>query len=92
MRVKTCLLAAAIMAPFAAGAQRSDDDLIKACAHEVEERLFRGATGHHGTVVASNVTRSEREDLVRVTVASGEGRSASATCRFRGNRLFDVRD
>ena len=75
-----------------AAAQRPDAELIAACAQEAEERLFRGVTGHHGTVVAAGVTRSEKEDLVRVTVASGEGRSASASCKFRGGRLFDVRD
>ena len=98
MRSIACLFAACILAVWAgaalatAGAERPDAELIAACAHEAEERLFRGATGHHGTVVASGVTRSEKEDLVRVTVASGEGRSASATCKFRGGRLFDVRD
>lgn len=91
MRPPILLIAAAILAPLAAAAQRSDDDLIKACAQEAEERLFRGVSGHHGMVVASGVARSEREDLVNVTVASGEGRSISVTCKFRGGRLFDVR-
>ena len=92
------LLAASMLGAWAsaafagAGAPRPDAELIAACAHEAEERLFRGQTGHHATVVASGVTRSEKEDLVRVTVASGEGRSASVTCKYRGGRLFDVRD
>jgi hypothetical protein len=92
----SAVLAALLVFPWAAawagaGAQRPDAELIAACAQEAEERLFKGVSGHHGAVVASGLTRSEREDLVNVTVASGEGRSISVTCKFRGGRLFDVR-
>jgi hypothetical protein len=83
--------AAALAGPVSA---KSDAELIAACASEAEERLYSGQSGgqpgHHAAVVAAAVTRGEPDDLVRVTVASGEGRSASVTCKFRGNRLFDV--
>ena len=75
----------------AAGAEaRSDADLVADCLSEVASRAFEGVAADHLLVSTSEVRHGEAEDVVRIAVASGEGRSARATCKFRGGKLFDV--
>jgi len=91
------LLAAAILAaPWlllevsAAGDTRPDADLVADCVKEVASRDFEGVAADDLRVSSSEVRRGATEDVVRIAVASGEGRSARATCKFRGSKLFDV--
>ena|SRR5450432_100598 len=69
---------------------RPDADLVADCAKEVASRAFEGVAADHLLVSSSEVRRGETEDVVRIALASGEGRSARATCKFRGGKLFDV--
>jgi hypothetical protein len=86
-------LLAALCLPLgasAAGDARPDSDLVADCVKEVASRDFEGVTADHLLVSSSEVRRGTTEDVVRVAVASGEGRSARAICKFRGGKLFDV--
>jgi hypothetical protein len=69
---------------------RPDADLVADCVREVASRDFAGMPTDHLVVSSSDVKRGATEDLVRIALASGEGRSARATCKFRGGKLFDV--
>jgi hypothetical protein len=69
---------------------RPDAELIAECVKEVASRDFAGAAADHLFVSSSEVRRGETEDFVRIALSSGEGRSARATCKFRGGELFDV--
>ena len=82
------MLATPIMSLAAEG--RPDSELVADCAGEVRDRFLDGVAADHVTVAVSEVRRGEAEDLVRIAVTSGEGRSVRATCKFRGGRLFDV--
>ena len=75
----------------AAGTEsRPDADLVADCVKEVASRAFEGVPADHLAVASSDVKRGATEDVVRIALASGEGRSARATCKFRGGKLFDV--
>jgi hypothetical protein len=69
---------------------RPDADLVADCVREVASRAFEGVPADHLAVSSSDVKRGATEDFVRIALASGEGRSARATCKFRGGKLFDV--
>jgi hypothetical protein len=69
---------------------RPDADFVADCVREVASRDFEGVAADHLLVSSSEVRRGATEDIVRIAVASGEGRSARATCKFRGGKLFDV--
>jgi hypothetical protein len=95
--VSELCIAAALLATLclplgasAAGDARPDSDLVTDCVKEVASRDFEGVAVDHLLVSSSEVRRGATEDVVRVAVASGEGRSARATCKFRGGKLFDV--
>lgn len=91
---RAALILAALCLPRgadAAGAEsRPDADLVADCVREVASRAFEGVAPDHLLVSSSEVRRGEAEDVVRIALASGEGRSARATCKFRGGKLFDV--
>src|SRR5258708_1562103 len=73
-----------------AGAQ-PDSELVAFCAKEAQDRFFEGATADQQLQVStSEVNRTPTEDIVRVVLASGEGRTLRATCKFRAGKLFDV--
>jgi hypothetical protein len=59
-------------------------------AREAQERFYDGAAGDHLLVAWHGVTRAPAEDVVKIVLASGEGRTVRATCKFRGGKLFDV--
>jgi len=90
MRIAATLAGFLLLAGPAAADQPSDDALVAACAKEVRERFLPETAPDHVVVASSAVTRGAVEDLVRVSLASGEGRGARATCKFRGGKLFDV--
>ncbi len=85
------LLAVVVAAPgVAEAAERTDDALVAECAKEAQERFYDGAAGDHLEVASRAVTRGAAEDVVKLALASGEGRTVRATCKFRGGKLFDV--
>jgi len=84
------LVLAALSSSRGADAARPDADLVADCVKEVASRAFEGVAAEHLLVSSSEVSHGETEDLVRIVLASGEGRSARATCKFRGGKLFDV--
>ena len=92
MRLRLILLTA-LLAPCgvdAAELARSDEDLLRICSAELEERLFGG--GHGETFIAAKtIARDGDNASVRLDLASGEGRKISGTCIFRGGKLFDVK-
>ncbi|MBV8651056.1 MAG: hypothetical protein JO255_06280 [Alphaproteobacteria bacterium] len=77
-------------AAYGAEPPRPDGDLVSECKREIGERFLDAADADHLLVSHQEITRSESEDRVRLTVASGEGRTVSALCKFRGGKLFDV--
>jgi hypothetical protein len=86
-----CLVtdAGALRLAHAADARRADGDLVAECTREIGER-FLSAEPDYLLVARQAITRGDKEDLVKLTVSSGEGRTASAVCKFRDGKLFDV--
>ena len=66
-----------------------NDALGAACAREIGERYLQ-APESHLAIVRQEISRTVAEDQVKLTVATGEGRTATATCKFRRGKLFDV--
>jgi hypothetical protein len=85
------VLALSLAVIGAAVLARNDDDMVKQCRAELENRLFGGAT-HGESIVTAQETKHEADRiLVRLELASGEGRSFSGTCVFRDGQIFDVK-
>ena len=84
------LLCAAGAALAAASGDRPDGELVSACANEARDRYFESAGADHIVISSSAVERGRNEEVVRIVLASGEGRTARATCKFRDGKLFDV--
>jgi hypothetical protein len=80
--------AAAAVATPVDGTQ-GNDALAAACAREIGERYLQ-ATEDHIAIIRQAITRTAAEDQVELTVATGEDRTLSATCKFRSGKLFDV--
>ena len=88
------LLLLALLLPVGAGAAelaRSDDDFVRICRADLEERLFAGAAHGETFIVAKALDRQGERVAVRLDLASGEGRKISGNCIFRDGKLFDVR-
>jgi len=92
--VLTCFLVLAASATSvlaqAAETAKSEDDMLRLCRGALEERLFAGATGE-SVITAHDIQRQADRVTVRLTLASGEGRSLAGACIFRGDKLFDVK-
>ncbi|HLJ64849.1 MAG TPA: hypothetical protein VKT70_12125 [Stellaceae bacterium] len=84
-----CLILVSLSRPSLA--QTNDDELIKRCTTELEEKLFGDAAHEHAFITAQNLVHDGERVLTRLSLASGEGRTISGTCVFRGGKLFDVR-
>ncbi len=69
---------------------RPDGELIAECAKEVRDRFLDGAGEESIATSSSKVDRDRDEEVVRIALASGEGRTVRATCKFRSGKLFDV--
>lgn len=92
--MRLLLLLFALLTPLGVGAAefaRNDDDLLKICSAELEERLFGGAGRGETFIVGKAIERQGENASVRLDLASGEGRKISGTCIFRGGKLFDVK-
>ena len=89
--------AALVLAAISAGAplaaatdDRPDGELVSECGKEVRERFFEGVGEEFIVISNSTVERGQDEDVARITLAAGEGRTVRAICKFRSGKLFDV--
>jgi hypothetical protein len=75
----------------AAETAQSEDDMVRLCRAQLEDRLFSG--GAHGDAFVTAKSVERRPDSVAVTLdlASGEGRRVKGSCIFRDGKLFDVK-
>jgi hypothetical protein len=75
----------------AAETAQSEDDMVRLCRAQLEDRLFSG--GAHGDAFVTAKSVEHRPDSVAVTLdlASGEGRRVKGSCIFRDGKLFDVK-
>jgi hypothetical protein len=75
----------------AAEAAQSEDEMVRLCRAQLEDRLFSG--GAHGDAFVTGKSVERRPDSVVVTLdlASGEGRRVKGSCIFRDGKLFDVK-
>jgi len=84
------VLAAAGTAHAAAPAQ-GEDEMVKRCRGELEERLFGGGAHGEAFITAQDIQRQPDRIVVRLDLASGEGRRTAGSCIFRDGKLFDVK-
>ncbi len=84
------VLALAAAARAAAPAQ-SEDEMVKQCRGELEARLF--GDGPHGEafITAQDIQHQPDCVVIRLDLASGEGRRIAGSCIFRDGKLFDVK-
>ena len=83
-------LASSTAAP-AADPAAGEDDMVKRCSSELEEKLF-GANSHgESFVTAKDIQHQGERIAVRLELASGEGRRVAGTCIFKDGKLFDVK-
>lgn len=75
----------------AAETAQSEDDMVRLCRAQLEDRLF--SSGAHGDAFVTAKSVEHRPDSVVVTLdlASGEGRRVKGSCIFRDGKLFDVK-
>ncbi len=75
----------------AAEAAQSEEEMVRLCRAELEDRLF--SNGAHGDAFVTAKSVEHRPDGVVVTLdlASGEGRRVTGSCIFRDGKLFDVK-
>ncbi len=87
------LLLSLLLAGVARAAEtaQSEDDMVRLCRAQLEDRLFSG--GAHGDAFVTAKSVEHRPDSVVVTLdlASGEGRRVKGSCIFRDGKLFDVK-
>lgn len=86
-----------ILAPALAGAAHaaepatSEEAMVKLCQGELDDQLFSGGPRGESFVTAQKIERGSDRVVVRLDVASGEGRRVSGSCIFRDGKLFDVK-
>ncbi|HXZ00441.1 MAG TPA: hypothetical protein VEI03_10600 [Stellaceae bacterium] len=80
--------AAAARAAEPAGAEEA---MVKQCRAELEERLFGTAAHGEAFITAQDIRHEPDRVVIRLDVASGEGRRVSGSCIFRDGKLFDVK-
>ena len=70
----------------------SDQELTELCIAEVERH--EGADNAQGppTVVSADVEHEQLQQIVRVQLSYGEGRSVGAQCTIRDGQIFDFKD
>ena len=94
MRTILCsLLALALPLAGARAAEppAGDDAMVRQCRGELEERLFGGAPHGEAFITAQDIQHQPDRVVVRLDVASGEGRRVAGTCIFKDGKLFDVK-
>jgi hypothetical protein len=78
-------------AAFAEEPAAADAAMVKLCQGELEPRLFAGGTHGESFIAAQQVEHQAERVVVRLDLASGEGRRISGACVFRDGKLFDVK-
>ncbi len=91
--LRLALVSAAVVAIAAPAAPTatSDEEMVKVCRGELEERLFTGGAHGEAFIVAQEIQRQADRIVVRLDLASGEGRKIAGACVFRDGKLFDVK-
>ncbi len=75
----------------AADTAKEDEATVRLCRGELEQRLF--GSGAHGDafVTAQAIEHLPDRTVIRLSLASGEGRTVAGSCIFRDGKLFDVK-
>lgn len=89
-RLAVLSLLIAFAAPVRAAAP-DEDALVTQCRDELAPQLFAPGTHGDAFVTAKDVQHQGDRTIVRLSLASGEGRAVSGTCIFRAGKLFDVK-
>jgi hypothetical protein len=76
---------------YAAAPAPDDAALVTQCRNQLAPKLFAGGSPGDAFVTAKAVERQGERIIVRLSLASGEGRAVSGTCIFRDGKLFDVK-
>ena len=69
----------------------ADAPLVAQCRGELEERLFGTGPRGEAFITAQQIEHQADRVLVRLDLASGEGRRVAGTCIFKDGKLFDVK-
>jgi hypothetical protein len=75
----------------AAEAAKSEDEMVKLCGRELEDRLFSGGPHGEAFITARDIEHQPDRIVIRLGLASGEGRAVTGSCIFRDGKLFDVK-
>jgi hypothetical protein len=85
------LLTAALCDAHAAERVADEAEMLRVCSGELEERLFGAGPRGEAMIVGKDVAHEGERTVVRLDLASGEGRRISGSCVFRDGKLFDVK-
>ena len=91
------LLALSLLLPVLAGVARAadtargDEAMVRLCRGELEQRLFGGGAHGDAFVTAQEIQHQPDRTVIRLSLASGEGRTLAGSCIFRDGKLFDVK-
>lgn len=86
----------ALVIVFAGGARaaepaKSEEEMIRRCRGELEERLFGAAAHGEAFITAQDIEHQADRTVIRLDLASGEGRRIAGSCIFHDGKLFDVK-
>lgn len=79
-------------AAAAAAETPSDEELIQLCIAEIESREGPDASQGTPSVVSSDVTRTEQQQVVHVQLSYSEGRLIGGRCVIRDGEVYDFKD
>jgi hypothetical protein len=91
MSSRSLLMLALLLALAAAAPAPSEDEMVKQCRGELETRLFGDSPHGEAFITAQDVQHQPDRIVVRLDLASGEGRRIAGSCIFREGKLFDVK-
>jgi hypothetical protein len=91
LRLLLAFALALAAAARAAEPARTEEAMVKLCRGELEERLFGAAAHGEAFITAQDIRRQPDQVVVRLDLASGEGRRIAGSCIFRDGKLFDVK-
>lgn len=75
----------------AADTAKGDEAMARLCRGELEQRLFGGGAHGEAFVTAQEIQHQTDRTVIRLSLASGEGRNVAGSCIFRDGKLFDVK-
>jgi hypothetical protein len=76
---------------YAAAPAPDDAALVTQCRKQLAPRLIAGGTPGDALITAKEIEHQGDRIIVRLSLASGEGRAVSGTCIFREGKLFDLK-